>query len=319
MIKLGILGCSEIAFRRFMPATEKVDTLQVVAIAEEYDKTKLEIFCGKYDLEIADDFDNLISRKDLDAIYIPQPPSLHYKWAKAALENGKHVLVEKPSTTSLEQSTELVEIARSRGLALHENYMFQYHNQIAEILELINCGEVGEPRLYRANFGFPLRPANDFRYVKSLGGGALIDAGGYTAKLATLMLGSTIKLDASSLNTLEGYEIDMFGSASFSNKEGLVFQVGYGMDCYYQCSLEVWGNAGKLHTNRIFTAPDGYVPTVIIEKADEKKVINLSSDSHFEKSIREFIEEISNSVKRESMYNDILLQARLMSEMRSKV
>lgn len=53
----------------------------------------------------------------------------------------------------------------------------------------------------KASFGFPLRAANDFRYNKALGGGALLDAAGYVTKLARLMLGSTfVKVDAATLN-----------------------------------------------------------------------------------------------------------------------
>ena len=51
---------------------------------------------------------------------------LHHKWAKLALLNGKHVFVEKPSTTSLEDTMDLISVASEKGLALHENYMFVY-------------------------------------------------------------------------------------------------------------------------------------------------------------------------------------------------
>ncbi|HAW15559.1 MAG TPA: oxidoreductase, partial [Clostridiales bacterium] len=126
MIRLGIIGCAEIAFRRFMPAALAVEGLKVVAVAEEYAPAKLESFKNEYGLETMTSFQELIDREDIDALYIPQPPALHFKWAKAALEAGKHVLVEKPSTTSLEDSKALVDLAASKGLALHENYMFIY-------------------------------------------------------------------------------------------------------------------------------------------------------------------------------------------------
>ena len=54
-----------------------------------------------------------------------------------ALLKGKHVLVEKPSTVSVSQTGELVRLAESRQLALHENYMFQYHSQIKEIKAML--------------------------------------------------------------------------------------------------------------------------------------------------------------------------------------
>lgn len=318
MLRLGILGCSEIAYRRFMPAAKNVNNLNVVTIAEEYDTSKLDLFCSTYGLEREDGFEALISREDIDAIYVPQPPALHYKWAKKALECGKHVLVEKPATISYDLSRELVEIAKQGSLALHENYMFQYHSQITRIKKMIDDGVIGDVRLIRANFGFPLRSQNDFRYNRELGGGALLDAGGYTAKLASIFLGDTIKVDSAKTNSLIGYEVDMYGNASFSNRDGVVCQVGYGMDCSYQCCLEVWGSQGRLYTDRIFTAPNDYVPSVIIEKAGKTHSVLLERDSHFEHSINEFCLETVDEDKRNAMYQSILLQAKLVEDMRDK-
>lgn len=316
MVNIGILGCSEIAFRRFMPAVLGLKRLNVVAVAEEYDRSKLTSFCDTYKIGQEESFEKLIMRGDVQAIYIPQPPALHYKWARTALENGKHVLLEKPATTAYTYTKELVDLARKNKLALHENYMFQYHSQISGIKKMIENGVVGELRMIRANFGFPLRANNDFRYSAALGGGALLDAGGYAVKLATLFLGNSIKVDTAHLNMLPGYEVDMYGNATLSNKNGEICQIGFGMDCSYQCSLEIWGSLGMLRTNRIFTAPPGYKPEVIVETAHGSEKFVLEADAHFQHSIEEFFEEIVDEKRRNEMYDGMLLQARLIDEIR---
>lgn len=318
MIRIGILGCAEIAFRRFMPEILKIKSAKVIAVAEEYNYSKLEEFCSTYQLEAEKDFESLLQREDIDAVYVPQPPALHYKWAKRALEFGKHVLVEKPSTTRYEDTVDLVNLAKKKGLALHENYMFQYHSQISEIKRMVSEGKVGEIRLIRANFGFPLREQNDFRYNKQLGGGALLDAGGYAIKLATLFLGDTIKVDTSHLMGLESFEVDMYGNASLSNEQGMTCQIGFGMDCQYQCCLEIWGSRGRLYTNRIFTAPPDYKPVIVIEKAGQKEEITLKEDSHFQHSIELFLTEIVEEEKREKVYEEMVLQAKLVEEIRDR-
>lgn len=317
MIRLGIIGCAEIAFRRFMPAVKDIKNVQAVAVAEEYDRTKLEQFCKHYDLEAEDSFERLLAREDIDAVYVPQPPAYHYRWAKAALERGKHVLIEKPSTTGYFLSKELTDIAGSRGLALHENYMFQYHSQIETIRKILSDGRIGDVRLMKANFGFPLRAQNDFRYNKKLGGGALLDAAGYTVKLASVMLGETVKVDTAKLNYIPGFEVDMYGSASLSNSEGVVFQAGFGMDCAYQCNFEIWGSKGRIYTDRIFTAPADYRPQIRIETNQEVKVIGLEADSHFQHSIEQFLMEITDDVYRKEMYKEITLQAKLIDDIRA--
>lgn len=316
MVRLGILGCSDIAFKRFMPVVGNIAGLKVVAVGEEYDRKKLEPFCRKYNLEGEDSFAHLIARKDIDAVYVPQPPALHYKWAKQALEKGKHVLVEKPSTVSYSLSKDLVDTAAEHNLTLHENYMFQYHSQISAINDIIASGKIGDVRIIRADFGFPLRERNDFRYSKSLGGGALLDAGGYTAKLAAMFLGETVKVDTAQLNYLSDYEVDMYGNASLSNLAGMVCQIGFGMDCAYRCSLEIWGSKGRLYTNRIFTAPDGYQPSIEMEISNGINEIVLPADSHFQHSIERFLDGMNDRKIREKMYGEILLQARLVDDIR---
>ena len=109
MIRIGILGCAEIAFRRFLPALMENKEFECVCIAEEYDKSKLEQFEKEFGIKSAENFQAIIEDENIDAVYIPLPPALHFPYAKAALEHGKHVFVEKPSTISYEQTSELVE------------------------------------------------------------------------------------------------------------------------------------------------------------------------------------------------------------------
>lgn len=315
MIRLGIIGCSEIAYRRFLPASQKIKQLQIVAVAEEFDRSKLQLFADTYGIEGLGSFEELIKRTDIDAIYIPQPPALHYEWAKIALNSNKHVLVEKPSTTSYFNTCNLVSIAEKNELALHENYMFIYHDQIRVIREIIDSGEIGSVRLIRADFGFPLREKNDFRYSKNLGGGALLDAGGYTLRLATLLLGNAARVEAAQLCYIPGYEVDMYGCAQVSNEKNETLQVAFGMDCEYRCSLEVWGSRGKLSTNRIFTSPDGYQPFAYVEHNGKSKEIRLPKDDSFEKSIQVFLSEINSEAQRKQAYANIITQARLVEEL----
>ena len=95
MIRIGILGCAEIAFRRFLPALMENKEFECVCIAEEYDKSKLEQFEKEFGIKSAENFQAIIEDENIDAVYIPLPPALHFPYAKAALEHGKHVFVEK--------------------------------------------------------------------------------------------------------------------------------------------------------------------------------------------------------------------------------
>lgn len=315
MFKIGILGAADIAFNRFLPALEKVQGVQCAGVASN-SPDKLRRFVDKYNIHVYESYDEVIQDENVDCIYVPLPPVFHYEWAKKALLAGKHVFLEKPSTISAEQTKELVGLAGSMGLVLQENYMFQYHAQLADIEKIIASGELGKLRLVRTSFGFPRRAGGDFRYVKELGGGTMLDNGGYTIKLINRLLGRSTRLVASRLDYDEETGVDIFGTAEFMNADGVLAQAAFGMDCQYQCSLELWGSKGRLTTGRIYTTPDGFVPTALIETGAGSRSIELASCDAFEESIKMYLRAVDDDGLRADMAQELVRQAEFVDAVR---
>lgn len=323
-IRIGIISPSEIAFRRFLPALKLHEKFEFAGVAypmkDEWENSNDEIINLEREkaVNIVDNFggalfegyQSLIECRDVDALYIPLPPALHHYWAKLALLNNKHVLIEKPSTTCIADTEELVMISREKNLALHENYMFQYHNQIKKVKELLSDGKIGKPNMFIGKFGFPMRTQNDFRYNKKLGGGSLLDCGGYPLKLISMLLGGDIEHVGSKLIYNQN-DIDIFGSALLS-KDDILAQVSFGMDSSYKCYLEIWGSKGNLRADRIFTAPSGFETTIEINTNEGKEEIKVLGDDSFLKSIDYFYQCIIDGNKREYEYSNILEQMRLV-------
>lgn len=315
MFRIGILGAADIAFNRFLPALEKVQGVQCAGVASN-SPDKLKRFVDKYNIHVYESYDEVIQDENVDCIYVPLPPVFHYEWAKKALLAGKHVFLEKPSTISAEQTRELVGLAGSMGLVLQENYMFQYHAQLADIEKIIASGELGKLRLVRTSFGFPRRAGGDFRYVKELGGGTMLDNGGYTIKLINRLLGRSTRLVASRLDYDEETGVDIFGTAEFMNADGVLAQAAFGMDCQYQCSLELWGSKGRLTTGRIYTTPDGFVPTALIETGAGSRSIELASCDAFEESIKMYLRAVDDDGLRAEMAQELVRQAEFVDAVR---
>lgn len=327
--KVGIICPSEIAFRRFLPSLQRVEEFEFVGVAiaspEEWagqgkvtdatlavidkERQKAQTFVDNYGGRIFEGYQTLIDSPEVDVVYLPLPPALHFKWAKSTLEAGKNAYVEKPFTACLEDTQALLVIAKEKELAVHENYMFVFHNQLQAIEDLIAAGEIGKVRQYRVSFGFPRRPVNDFRYNKALGGGALLDAGGYCMKYASWLLGDTAKLVCANAYYEPEFEVDIFGSATMVNDEGTVVQMSFGMDCDYKCELEAWGSTGTLTTGRILTAPDGLEPDMTIKHNQDVDTKKLPADNAFEKSIRHFYKCLINDEERENNYKVIERQS----------
>lgn len=335
-MKLGVLCPANIARRRFLPALAKIQELEFVGLAkyskverfgvqtdiskveqekkvEEETKKALDIL-DKFPGKLYESYMEMLLDESIEAIYIPLPPALHYEWGKLALENGKHVIMEKPLAINLLQTKELIELASKNGLTIHENYMFLFHKQLEEIRQIIESGKIGEIRLYRLDFGFPMREQGDFRYNKELGGGGLLDAGGYCLRYAAQLLGKNAKVISAVTNNLSDSEIDLYGAGMLVNSKHQVVQMAYGMDNNYSCSIEVWGSTGTLASRRIFTAPDDYKPTVEIEKNGERENIVLQEDNSFVNSIKYFVDCVHNEQLRNQNYKNILQQAMLIEE-----
>lgn len=333
-IKIGIICPSEIAFRRFLPSLQKLKEFSFAGVAVaspkewvgdgevtdttlsilEKEHQKANAFVEAYGGKIYEGYETLITSSEIDVVYLPLPPALHFKWAKIALQNGKHAYVEKPFTTNLQDTQELITIAKEKKLAVHENYMFIYHQQLQYIQEVIKSGEIGKVRQYRISFGFPRRAANDFRYNKDLGGGALLDAGGYCMKYASWLLGDTARLVCAKAYYEPEFEVDIFGSCTMTNDEGTIVQMSFGMDCDYKCELEAWGSTGTLTTGRILTAPDGLEPDMVIKHNQEFITQKLPADNAFEKSIRRFYSCLTDDNVREDSYRLIERQSAYVSE-----
>lgn len=333
-IRIGIICPSEIAFRRFLPSLHKLKEFSFAGVAVanpkewvddgevteatlsalEKERHKAKTFIETYGGKIYEGYETLITSPEIDVVYLPLPPALHSKWAKMALLNGKHAYVEKPFTTNLKDTQELIAIAKERKLAVHENYMFIYHQQLQHIQNVIKSGEIGKVRQYRISFGFPRRSASDFRYNKALGGGALLDAGGYCMKYASWLLGDTARLVCANSYYEPEFEVDIFGSCTMTNDEGTIVQMSFGMDCDYKCELEAWGNTGTLTTGRILTAPDGLEPDMVIKHNQEFITKKLPADNAFEKSILRFYSCLTNDDVREDNYRLIERQSAFVSE-----
>ena len=329
MMRIGIICPSEIAFRRFLPALSQCKDISFsgVAVADrtefegateevlskEFEKAKM--MQDEYGGEIFQGYHSLIEADNVDAVYLPLPPALHFQWAYRVLEAGKHAFVEKPCTTSLKNTETLVALAKEKQLVLHENYMFTFHRQMEQVQEIVGSGQLGEVRLYRVDFGFPLRSQTDFRYNKALGGGALLDCAGYTMRCASFFLGRDAKVICGTKKSVEGFEVDMYGSATMRNAEGVSAQLAWGMDNNYRCSLDIWGSKGALHTDRIMTAPAGFTPYAAIKIGnDAPTTIALDADDAFKKSIEYFGLCIKDYQTRLSNYKQICHQAKLIDQ-----
>jgi NDP-hexose-3-ketoreductase len=315
-IKIGVIGCANIAERSMIPAIKAINDFELVAVASRT-KEKAMLFADKFSCEAIVDYSNLIDRDDINALYIPLPTGLHEVWIMKALKKGKHVLAEKSLATDYISAQRIIDEAKSRQLLVMEDFMFQYHHQHAFVSKLINNDEIGKVHFFKSSFGFPSRNKNDIRYNKELGGGALLDAGGYVIKAAQMFLGPELELGSAFLSYDRQLGVDIYGGAIFKNNKDQIAHVSFSFDNFYQCSYEIWGSKGKITADRAFTPPSNFSPSILLEKQDHKQEFVIKPDNHFINILKEFRRAILEKDFHRH-WEDALNQSRLLDQIRGR-
>lgn len=155
MIRIGVIGYGYWGpnlVRNFSETPE----ITVVAVAD-MKQDRLDLVSRRYPaVEITTSYRDLLSNPQIDAIAISTPVSTHFPLALEALQAGKHVLVEKPMTTSSEEAMRLIDEAERRKLVLMVDHTFVYTGAVRKIRELIHNGSLGDIYYYdstRVNLG----------------------------------------------------------------------------------------------------------------------------------------------------------------------
>lgn len=317
-LSIGVLGCASIAKKAMLPAIKSLSTnFHLVAIASRtYEKAAN--FASAFNCEPIVGYEELVERDDIDCIYIPLPTGLHFEWISKSIKAGKHVLCEKSLVVTHEEALKIVDLAIANDVLVMENFMFTFHSQHQIVKQAINDGHIGEIRCFRSSFGFPpFSDKDNIRYQQKLGGGALLDAGAYTVKATTFMLGNTFEVSGASLVYDSNSMVDIFGGAFLKNDKGIFSEIAFGFDNYYQCSYEIWGSKGKIMAERAFTAHPGMKPRIIIEKQDEKVEYLVPADNHFVNILLEFHRRITSLNDFNSFYKELLTQSLLLTQIKN--
>ncbi|CAD0194934.1 unnamed protein product [Chrysodeixis includens] len=156
---------------------------QVIAAVAARDISKAEEFAKTYNIaKVFGSYEALAKSKDIDIAYIGTLNPYHYELSKLFLENGKHVLCEKPLCLNAKQSESLIKLAKKKNLFLMEAIWSRFSPAYLDLEKELESGKLGEPRLVEGNFGFVCE--SDRMFKKVYGGGAILDIGIYLLQLS---------------------------------------------------------------------------------------------------------------------------------------
>lgn len=190
MIRIGILGAARITKTAMLDPAAGVDGVEVTAIAAR-DSERARRYAASHGIPLVfDSYEALLQSSQIDAVYIPLPAALHGAWTRAAVEAGKHVLVEKPFAANELEASLVAGHAAAAPVTVMEAYHTAHHPFMERIAQIVHGGELGRVISAEAIFCVPIPPGNDIRWNEGLGGGGLLDVGYYPVRLLRDLFGS---------------------------------------------------------------------------------------------------------------------------------
>lgn len=246
-IRYGILGPGYIA-PRFVEAVRLSDAGIVSAVASRSDN-KAKDFADKHEIpHYFTDYETLVSSDVVDVVYISTRHNDHYQHIMLALENHKHVLVEKPMVLTKDHAKACFDYARNHGLFLMEAQKMLFLPLIHEIKRLIEKDTIGELRIIETSFSYADRFEIGHWMISFDHGGGLYGTASYGLAFSQFFANSSIK-DVSGLASLYDNKADRYGVASILFDNGVLAHTRFGTDVETKNKAFLYGSKGYIEIN----------------------------------------------------------------------
>ncbi len=242
-VKWAIMSTANIN-RKVIPAAHASSKIELVAVASR-DQARAAQYAKTWEIPRAySSYDALLADPEVEAVYISLPNSLHCEWAIKALEAGKHVLCEKPLSRHASNVEAAFDAADRTGRLLSEAFMYRHNPQTKRAKQLVDEGAIGELRLIRAVFSYPLYDEDNIRLRTDLDGGALMDVGCYAVSGSRLFGGEPERVYGEAWLGASGTDWVFAGMLRFPGNVVALFDSGTAMT--ERDELEAIGSEGSL-------------------------------------------------------------------------
>jgi predicted dehydrogenase len=205
--KIGVIGAGGIAYRRLIPEVFKeLKDIEIAAVMD-INLAIAEKVGKEFGVKWFDDENDLLDLAYLDAVYIATPQSFHVKSVLNSIAHKKHVLVEKPMSTSIEDDIKMILASETNKVQLGVAYMMRYNVYNLKALEIVKSGKIGKPIMGRAQLTcwFPKMEGNWRQNYDISCGGSLMDMGGHCIDLLTMFFGDVAEVAGFQDNLVHDY------------------------------------------------------------------------------------------------------------------
>lgn len=209
-VRWGVLGAGGIADRRTIPEGIMPSSNAALVAVMDVSADRAKAVGAKYNVPFTSSEDELLARKDVEAVYIATPANAHRVQVQKALKAGKHVLVEKPLAHSIADARRIVQTAAGAKVFAAEGYMMKFHPLHRKIQELVAAGKLGRIVFARAQLScwYPKLPGAWRQDPAQSGGGSLIDMATHCYDLLEWIIGPVREVAAMTGTLVQDYPVE---------------------------------------------------------------------------------------------------------------
>lgn len=236
----GILSTSSIA-PRFIAAVRQAKAGNILAVSSR-SLEKAREKAAEWEIPRAyGDHSKLLEDNEIDIVYISTVNAQHYPWAKEALLHGKHVICEKPCTTTAEHTRELFALAKDKGLFFMEAEKMLFLPAILEVGRRIGEGDLGEIHMAQLSHSFSAQ-YNTWMYDAQAGGGPLLSSGIYAVQLLQWLFGGIDHISGEKSAMPNGVEWQYILTGA--TKSGVQFSIKNSTKAILDNTAKIFGTKG---------------------------------------------------------------------------
>lgn len=287
-MKFIVVGCGNIAQRCSIPALMNSGATELVCIVDT-DESKRALVAEKFGVPFETDLQHVLNNYEFESVYISTPNAVHVQIIEQVAPCGKNILCEKPLAGSMEDALRIAELGEQYNVPIFEGFMYQFHAQHGVKNQMIADGAIGEPQLFQGWFGFPPLQESDFRYKKSLGGGAVLDACAYLVHSARHFYNAEPAHVYAVLSHEPGYEVETHATILLDFGQGRVANLVTGFNNKYKSQQIIWGSKGLMSLERAYALPPDFQSTLTIETQQGTEQFTMPACNHFEEEMRYFV------------------------------
>ena len=258
-LRLGIAGCGWIA--GYVALFARLNRRIRLQACCDRTLSQAEAFASRHRIPRAyADFEAMLQREALDAVYLAVPHDLHLEMARAAIEAGHHVLVEKPIARTLAEGQEMARLAREGGVRLGVNYQYRYDPGCYALTMAARQGDLG--RLYYGRCNLPWDRETDYfqqgpwrSQLARAGGGTLITQGSHILDVLLWALGGQPHAAQGFIarQKFTQVEVEDLALGTVEMEDGALVQISSSMIAHPEqaITLELYGEKGTaIYRNR---------------------------------------------------------------------